>query len=188
VTLITVRLATKIQPRYLIGVGSVLFSIAMFYFHSVTLTTGPDQLLWPMITSGAALGMLVVPLSMAALGSLRPQEVPDGAGLFNLMRQLGGSVGIAASATLLDHWNNQARAPLSLNFNPYNPAFQERLGQLTTYLQSRGAPESTAHDQALAILDRTLSLQSSLLRMKKPISRWEWCSFSRCRSCFCSRK
>jgi DHA2 family multidrug resistance protein len=167
VTIVTIRLTAKIQPRYLIATGSLLFVVAMLYFHSVTLTTGPDQLLWPMIISGAALGMLIVPLSVASLGALKPQEVPEGAGLFNLMRQLGGSVGIAVSATLLDHWTSQARAPLSTNLNPYNPAFVQRLADLTQYMQSQGASAGVAHDKALAVLERTLDLQSSLIGFEK---------------------
>ena len=167
VTIITIRLTAKIQPKYLIGVGSVLFGVAMLYFHSVTLTTGPDQLLWPMIISGAALGMLVVPLSVAALGALKPQEVPEGAGLFNLMRQLGGSFGIAGAATMLDHWTSQARAPLSQNFNVYNPDFMARLSALETYLKGQGAAASVAHDQALAIMSRTLGAQASLIAFEK---------------------
>ncbi|PQV63812.1 MFS transporter, DHA2 family, multidrug resistance protein [Abditibacterium utsteinense] len=167
VTIITIRLTAKIQPRYLIGIGSVLFAVSMAYFQGVTLQTGPDQLLWPMIISGAALGMLIVPLSVAALGSLKPQEVPEGAGLFNLMRQLGGSVGIAASATLLDHWTSQARVPLATHFNIYNPAFTQRFGEMTTYLQSRGASLEVAQAQAYQILGRTLGLQASLISFEK---------------------
>ncbi len=167
VTIITIRLTAKIQPRYLIGIGSLLFGVAMAYFHSVTLQTGPDQLLWPMIISGASLGMLIVPLSVAALGALKPQEVPAGAGLFNLTRQLGGSIGIAASATLLDHWTNQARAPLSTNFNVFNPAFTQRFADLTNYLQSRGASLEVARAQATAIMERTLQGQASLIAFEK---------------------
>ncbi len=167
VTIVTIRATAKIEPRYLIGIGSILFAVSMAYFHSVTLQTGPDQLLWPMIISGAALGMLIVPLSVVALGALKPQEVPAGAGLFNLMRQLGGSVGIAASATLLDHWTNQARSPLSANFNVFNPAFAQRYADSVAYLQGRGASLEVAQQQANAIMERTLMGQSSLIAFEK---------------------
>ena len=167
VTIITIRLTAKVQPRYIIGVGSILFGVAMLYFHGVTLQTGPDQLLWPMIISGAALGMLVVPLSVAALGALKPAQVPEGAGLFNLMRQLGGSFGIAGAATMLDHWTSQARAPLSQNYNVYNPAFNANLQSLVTYLQSRGAALSVAQDQAMSIMARRLEGQASLIAFEK---------------------
>lgn len=167
VTLVTIRLTAKIQPRYIIGTGSLLFVVSMAYFHTVTLTTGPDQLLWPMIISGAALGMLIVPLSVASLGALKPQEVPEGAGLFNLMRQLGGSVGIAASATLLDHWTSQARAPMASHFNPYNPAFTQRLADITAFMQSKGAEAGVAHNQAMAVMERTLGTQASLIAFER---------------------
>ena len=163
ITIITIRLSAFVQPRYLIGLGSFFFVCAMMYFHDFTLQTGPDQTLWPMIITGAALGMLVVPVSTVTLGALKPQEIPAGAGLFNLMRQLGGSVGIAAASTLIDHWSQQSRAPLVERITPYNPIYQQRLTNITHGLQSRGTSPDKAHDQAVAVIDRIVAQQSLLL-------------------------
>ncbi len=167
VTIVSIRLTAKIQPKYLLTVGTVLFSIGMLYFHNITPQTSPDALLWPMIITGASLGMLIVPLSVATLGALKPQEVPEGAGLFNLMRQLGGSIGIAVSATLLDKWAQQARAPMVDKINPLNPAWAERLETMTCYFQSRGADATTAHDQAYAMMNRILQAQSTTIAFEK---------------------
>ena len=167
VTIVSIRLTAKIQPKYLLAVGSVLFSIGMLYFHSITPNVSPEQLLWPMIITGAALGMLIVPLSVATLGALKPQEVPEGAGLFNLMRQLGGSIGIAVSATLLDHWSQQARAPMVDRINPLNPAWAERLEAMTRAFQARGLDAVTAHDRSYAIMDKILQAQSTTIAFEK---------------------
>lgn len=163
VALITVRLTTKISARVLIGTGALLNVVAMLYFSHVTLVTGPDQLIWPMIVQGCALGMLVLPTSIVTLGALKPQEVPNGAGLFNLMRQLGGSVGIAVAATLLDHWSQQTRGPMTENINPFNPVYQQRMTQMEQALQSNGTAPAVAHDQALAILDRLVQSHASIM-------------------------
>ncbi len=167
VTLLSIRLTSKIQPKYLLGVGSSLFAIGMLYFHSITPETSSADLLWPMIITGAGLGMLITPLSVATLGALKPQEVPEGAGLFNLMRQLGGSIGIAVSATLLDHWAQQARAPLVDQINPLNPVWAQRLADMTRTFQAQGADAATAHDQAYAIMDRILQAQSMTIAFEK---------------------
>jgi DHA2 family multidrug resistance protein len=163
VALVTVRLTTKVPARLLIGCGAMLNVIAMLYFNRVTLSTGPDQLIWPMIIQGCALGMLVLPTSIVTLGALKPQEVPNGAGLFNLMRQLGGSVGIAVAATLLDHWTQQTRGSLTEHVNPFNPAYQEQARLMEQALQAKGTVPAVAHDQALAVLDRMVQSQASIM-------------------------
>ena len=167
VTIVSIRLTAKVQPKYLLATGSMLFVIGMLYFHNITPNVSPDQLLWPMIITGAALGMLIVPLSVAALGALKPQEVPAGAGLFNLTRQLGGSIGIAVSATLLDKWAQQARAPMVDLINPLNPAWAARLETMTRYFQSQGADAATAHNQAYALMDKMLQGQSTTIAFEK---------------------
>lgn len=167
VTIVSIRLASKIQPRYMLGLGLVLFAIAMLHFHSITLVTGPDQLLWPMIITGAAFGLLIVPLSAATLGSLQPREIPAGAGLFNLMRQLGGSVGIASAATVLDHWGQQARAPMVEAITPLNPAWAMRLESMTRAFQSNGMDSITAHNRAYALMERIIEGQSSAIAFEK---------------------
>ena len=167
VTIVSIRLTAKIQPKYLLAIGSLLFTIGQLYFHNITPQTSPDQLLWPMIITGASLGMLIVPLSVAALGALKPQEVPAGAGLFNLTRQLGGSIGIAVSATLLDKWAQQARAPMVDLINPLNPAWAQRLEAMTQQFISRGADAATAHDMAYALMNRILQGQSTTIAFEK---------------------
>jgi DHA2 family multidrug resistance protein len=68
-----------------------------------TTQSGAGDLFWPQIGRGVALGLMFVPLSMSALRSLPPQDMLQGAGLYNLFRQTGGSMGIAVLATLIDH-------------------------------------------------------------------------------------
>jgi len=167
VTIVTIRITSKIQPRYMLALGSVLFAIAMLYFHSITLQTGPDQLLWPMIITGASFGMLIVPLSAATLGSLKPQEIPAGAGLFNLMRQLGGSVGIAGAATVLDRWSEQARGPLIDAITPLNPIWSQRLVDMTHAFQASGVDAITANARSYAVMERLIQAQASAIAFEK---------------------
>ena len=167
VTIVTIRLTAKIQPRFMLALGSILFAIAMLYFHSITLQTGPDQLLWPMIITGASFGMLIVPLSAVTLGALKPQEIPAGSGLFNLMRQLGGSVGIAASATVLDRWAQEARSPLVGAITPLNPVWAARLTDMTHAFQSSGADATTAQARAYAVMERLIQAQSAAIAFEK---------------------
>lgn len=157
------RLSGKLNPRIPLLFGTVLFIISMFMLHNVTMDTGAEHLLMPLILRGAGLGCLFVPLTLITLDSLAPREIAAGAGLFNLMRQLGGSVGIAFLSTMIDHRTNSHRAYLVENINSYSLAATQRLAQLQQSLMSKGAPLDVARRQAYQILDNTIQGQASLL-------------------------
>lgn len=101
---ISMAVASKLVSRYpsrnLVAIGTVMFAVAMYMLHGVTLDTGFEHLWLPYILRGASLGMLFVPLSLAALAGLQGKEMGDASGLFNLTRQWGGSVGIACLSTI----------------------------------------------------------------------------------------
>jgi len=69
-----------------------------------TTESGMSDFFWPLIFRGVGLGLIFVPLTNLALADLPMSRIPNGTGLFNLMRQLGGSVGIALSATLIQRF------------------------------------------------------------------------------------
>jgi len=87
--------------------------------------------------------------------------------MFNLMRQLGGSLGIAIMATLLAHFMSIEKAVLVEHVRANDPETLSRLSLLTQGLISRGMNPMTAQQQALAILDRQVTVQSSMLAFSK---------------------
>jgi DHA2 family multidrug resistance protein len=87
--------------------------------------------------------------------------------MFNLMRQLGGSLGIAVMATLLARFVAAEKAVLVEHVGANDPETLSRLGMITRGLISRGINPMTAQQQALAILDRQVSVQSSMLAFSK---------------------
>ena len=94
-------LSNKVDPRYLLTFGFGLFGITTLYFGNVTLDISPTTLLVPILLTGFALSFVFVPISTAAYGTLRPEQVGNGSGIFNLMRNVGGSIGISLAQTLL---------------------------------------------------------------------------------------
>jgi len=109
------------------------------------------------------LGMMFVPLTTITLAELDVRELGQGSGLYNFFRQLGGSLGIAAIATLLAHYTAQFRAILSEHLTTGDPGTLARLDMLTRGMIARGADAWTARRQALAILDRELMGQASVI-------------------------
>jgi DHA2 family multidrug resistance protein len=94
-------LSNKVDPRFLLTFGFGLFGITTLYFGAVTLDISPTTLLIPILLTGFALSFVFVPISTAAYGTLRNEQIGSASGLFNLMRNVGGSIGISVAQTLL---------------------------------------------------------------------------------------
>ena len=94
-------LSNKVDPRYLLTFGFGAFGLATLYFGNITLDISPTTLLIPILIAGFALSFVFVPISTAAYGTLPKEAVGNASGVFNLMRNVGGSIGISLASTLL---------------------------------------------------------------------------------------
>src|SRR5256885_1411843 len=157
------RLTNKFDPRLLITIGALLFAGAMIRLSRITGESGSFDFFWSLIMRGIGLGMMFVPLTTVTLAELDHRELPQGTGLYNFFRQLGGSLGIAAIATLLSHYTAQFRAILAEHISYGDPTTMSRVDMLTRGLMSRGADAWTARARALEILDRELMGQASVV-------------------------
>ncbi|MCC6483922.1 MAG: DHA2 family efflux MFS transporter permease subunit [Armatimonadetes bacterium] len=153
----------KIDARIMLLFGGAGVAISMLMMHSITMDTGYEHLYWPLIIRGFALGCIFVPLTLTTLTGLKGKDVSYGTGLFNLSRQLGGSIGIAYLSTIVDHGIAFHRADLVQNVTEYSQATVARLQGLQQMLMSKGAPASVAKKQALAIIDGTVQQQAAVL-------------------------
>lgn len=102
-------------------------------------------------------------LSMASVGALPKASIPDGSGIYNLARQIGGSLGIAIITLVLEQREAFHRAMLISNFSEYNPIFRERLAALTSAFQTHNGDFNVAQAQAIASLNGMLNVQASIL-------------------------
>src|SRR5213592_3606415 len=102
--------------------------------------SGQKKSFMPLIFRGVGLGLIFVPLTNLALADLPMSKIPNGTGLFNLLRQLGGSVGIAISATLVQRFTAIHRADLIANVTQYSEAARERLSGIVGLLIAKGTP------------------------------------------------
>ena len=94
-------LETRTNPRLLTAVGYGLFAAGLLANGFESVTTDFDGLFWPQVLRGASVMLCILPATRLALDTLMPQEVADGSALFNLMRNLGGAIGIALVDTIL---------------------------------------------------------------------------------------
>ena len=94
-------LSSKVDPRYLLTFGFLTFGLTTLYFGNITFGLSPTTLLLPILITGFGLSFVFVPISTAAYGTLRNDQIGNGSGIFNLMRNVGGSIGISIAQTLL---------------------------------------------------------------------------------------
>jgi len=161
------RLVPKVDARILISTGVLLFLSSMWMHYHFTLDTGHHELFVAMILRGLGIGLVFVPLTSATVADLTPGQIPQGTGLFNLSRQLGGSFGIAVTATLLTRFTEQARGALVTHLTPYEAATQSWLGNVTASMQRVSGSLAEAQLKASALLDLRLSQQASVFSFEK---------------------
>ena len=157
------RLTNRLDPRLLIAAGAIVFAIAAIQLSRITGLSGGGDFFWPLIFRGVGLGLMFVPLTTITLAELTPHELPQGTGLYNFFRQLGGSLGIAAIATLIARFTTQFRAVLGNSVTVNDPTTAARVEMLTRGMMARGADAFTARMRALAILDRQILGQASVI-------------------------
>src|SRR6266536_2011010 len=161
------RLQGKFDARLSIAAGVGIFALSMWKHAHFTTESGMSGFFWPLIFRGVGLGLIFVPLTNLALADLPMSKIPNGTGLFNLLRQLGGSVGIAVSATLVQRFTAINRAELAANVTPYAEAARERMALIGARLAATGTPPGLVEAKALRILDLQVTRQAMMLSFEQ---------------------
>jgi DHA2 family multidrug resistance protein len=156
------RMITVIDPRLMVAAGLTLLSLSGYLFAGLTLQISVGNVVGAAILNGMSTGMIFVPLSLLTLGRLRNEQMGNAAGLYTLMRNLGGSVGIAIATTLLARGAQAHQAVLATHLTPYDPAYEHARQSLQRVLGLRTDPV-TASQQALGLLYHLLVQQATLL-------------------------
>ena len=105
-TPVYIVLARRLDPRWLMAAGLACFGVAMFTYARITSDWGGAELLWPQVLRGFPQVFAVAPSVNLGLGSLPPERLKYASGLFNMMRNLGGAVGIAGAAAIINDQTN----------------------------------------------------------------------------------
>ena len=120
-----------------------------------------SSVIWPNVLNGIAVSFIFVPLTTVTMGTLRNEEMGNASGIFNLMRNLGGSIGISAVTTLIARGAQVHQAMMVGHLTPYRPVFQLELGQLHQALAPQVGSHLATH-QAQALLYNTLVQQANV--------------------------
>jgi DHA2 family multidrug resistance protein len=129
----------------------------------MSLDTSANTITINLIFRALGMAFLTVPLTMLAISSLAPKDIPQGASLNNMMRQLGGAFGISAINTYAARRIASHRTDLLANITTTNPQAVERLNSYTAYFQHKGIGLADAKLKGMQVIDLAVVKQSTLL-------------------------
>ena len=162
--LITARLLQRgIPPVVMITMGMLLFILFSWQMSRLDLDAGSGDFYIPLVWRAVGIAIITVPLSTLAISGLELKDMPQGTALNNMMRQLGGSFGIAMVNTYLTRRNAVHRTDLVSNITAGNPQVIDRLAGYTHYFTGKGASTFDAQHQALGLLDAGIVRQTNAL-------------------------
>jgi DHA2 family multidrug resistance protein len=169
-SLVIGMVGSRFDPRKLLSAGFIGFGLCSLTFGRVNLEVGPYTLLVPIILTGFALSFVFVPLSTMTTGTLAREEMGNATGLFNMLRNIGGSIGIAVASTTLIRRAALHQTEIGANLSASDPVLQQRSAQIAGYLGhhlglAAGRPGSMG-------MIYNLMLQQSALESYVDVFRW----------------
>jgi MFS transporter, DHA2 family, multidrug resistance protein len=157
------RIYNKMGPRILIGLGLFLNAVSFYQFSVLSLDVGFWDIFLPQFLQGIGFGMIFVSLSTAALSTIEKQLMTAATGLYNVVRQVFGSIGIALAATILTRGENFNRARLMEHITIFGDNTNHMLRSLTQYFYARGMDMADAQNKALKAVEEIVMRQASML-------------------------
>ena len=161
-TFIVGRLVGKLRMRWMLCFGFVMLAYSSWLLASINLQVGMRSVIWPSVINGIAISFIFVPLTTTTMSQLGQAQIGNASGLYNLMRNLGGSIGIAFVTTMLARGAQVHQSLLVGHLTPYDPAFAHRLDAAKHVLGHHTDP-ATATKQAYNAVYSLLDQQAHLL-------------------------
>ena len=155
-------LTAKIDNRFLIASGFLMFAISGLWFGQVNLAISQWSFLWAIILSGFGSGSVFVPLSAVTVAGLKNEEIGNASGLYNLFRNVGGSIGISVVNTIVSRHQQLHQNELVHSLSSSSTTFQSQVHALEQYLYTQGFGPVEAMQKAYALIGGELSAQARL--------------------------
>ena len=162
--LIGKALQRGVPQKYMIPVGFTIFFFFTFWMSlKITPTAGESDFFWPLILRGVGLGLIFLPITTMSLAGLQGKDAGQAAGITGMIRQLGGSFGVAIVGTYLERNLAYNRSALLPNVSLYDPETVQRVQSLMQNFVAKGFPLEQARRQAYAALEGVVMKQASLI-------------------------
>jgi MFS transporter, DHA2 family, multidrug resistance protein len=161
--MISGRLVSRMDQRLMLAGGCLLQAVAFGLMTHLTSTMDFATLAWPRFLQGFAMGFIFVPLQALALATIPTERLGNATAAYNLLRNIGGSVGVAVATTLLARQSQEHQVALTSHLHMWSPATAARLRDWTSHFAAHGADPFTAGQRALAMLYRETLTQAQVL-------------------------
>ncbi len=145
-----------------IGFG-IFFLFTFFMYTAMTPDTGAEHFFWPLILRGIGLGLLFVPITTMSLSTLKGKHIGEGAAFTGMMRQLGGSFGIAIITTFITRFTQSHRVDLVANLDPTRSNVATRVSQMQQGFQAKGFSVNESLQKAYQALDGSVMKQATVM-------------------------
>jgi len=153
-----------VSQTYMVAAGFFVFFLFTFLMRGVlTPDTGVEHMFWPLILRGVGLGLLFVPITTLSLSTLKGKHIGEGAAFTGMMRQLGGSFGIAIITTYISRFNQEHRVTLVSHLDKTSFEVQQAVNQLQMGFMAKGYSANEALAKAYKVLEFKVMTQSSVL-------------------------
>ncbi|MBX2987437.1 MAG: DHA2 family efflux MFS transporter permease subunit [Bdellovibrionaceae bacterium] len=157
------RLLARFDGRWVAFIGINVFALSCLMNSHLTPFVGYEQLMWSQFVRALGQPLLMIPLSTITTGLIRPEQAGSASGLFNMLRNLGGSVGIALLGTMLSVREKFHSAKLVEGVNLFRPETRERLALMRSAFVQKGYDSVTAGKMAVGALDQTVRQQAHVM-------------------------
>jgi DHA2 family multidrug resistance protein len=139
-------LVSRVDSRKLIGLGFLIAGGSIFWLSRLNLDMAINNIRWPNFLQGMGMAFVFVPLTTTTMGMLGNEQMGNATGIFNLMRNIGGSIGISIATTFVARHAQAHQTTLVAHLTPYDAAYRE-------HLQSLQGAMAFPHNQSLAVAD-----------------------------------
>jgi MFS transporter, DHA2 family, multidrug resistance protein len=160
---ITGLMTGKFDPRKLLTVGLIVGGMTLIWLSRLNLQAGYWDIFWPQLLQGVGMSLLFVPLTTISMDAIPREKMGNATSLFNLMRNIGGSVGIAVTGTLLSRHSQVTVNTLGANVTAYDPASRTMLAGLRGAFLAAGTDAATATTRAYAAMFGMVQRQATMV-------------------------
>ena len=156
-------LTAHIDARKMLATGLAIGGVTLIWMGQFNLNVGFWDIFWPQFLQGAGMALLFVPLTTVAMATIPREKMGYATSLFNLMRNIGGSIGIAITGTILQRQRQATGALLGTHVSAYDPVTQSTFEQIRSGLIAAGSDAVTATQRAYMVLHGMLLQQASMV-------------------------
>jgi MFS transporter, DHA2 family, multidrug resistance protein len=156
-TIVVGRLVGRVRNRYLLIIGFALVAVSSFMLGRINLSVDMAHVIWPSVVNGIGISFIFIPLTTSTVAYLRQDQMGNATGLYNLMRNIGGSLGIALVTTMLARDAQVHQAMMVAHTTPYDPAFTHQLAVTKAALATHSDPVAATSQAYHLIYDKVLA-------------------------------